>query len=146
MSQTANFIDGVTPPNPLDGRKPADVIEEFIKLRDQKKVADETYKAWCKQNYDDQMDKIESWLLDQLNKLGLDNFAAPSGTAYKKLTTSVTVADQREFQRHVIGSEQWELADWRANKTVIGDMVEKGEQLPPGVNYSSFFTVGIRRK
>lgn len=143
---TSNFTEGVTPANPFEGQQPADVIEEYIKLRDQKKVAEDTYKTWVKANFDERMDHAERYLLDQLNKLGLDNFSAPSGTAYKSISRSVSIADMREFRRHVIGSEDYDLADWRANKTVIGDLVDRGEPLPPGVNYSTFVQIGIRRK
>ena len=58
----------------------------------------------------------------------------------------MTIADGREFRRHVIGGEQWDLADWRANKTAVNDLVEQGEPLPPGINRSAFYKVGIRRK
>lgn len=125
---------------------PAELIEEYIKLRDGKKIADDTYEAWLQENYKTRMVELEGVLLDTLNKLGIDSLAGPSGTVYKRITTSVTVADAGEFRRHVIGSEQWDLIDWRANKTTINDMVEKNELLPPGINRSEFWTVGIRRK
>lgn len=124
---------------------PAKLVEEYIALRDDKKRADEMYAAWQKENYTLPMKDIEAQLLDMLNKLGADNISTPSGTAYKKLSTSVTVADMREFRRHVIGTEEWGLADWRANKTTIDEMVENGEPLPPGLNRTAFYSIGIRR-
>ena len=126
--------------------QPAELIEEYIALRDAKKVADETYAEFVKVNYTDRMDELERTLLDTLNKLGVDSLAGKSGTVYKKLSTSVTIADAREFRRHVIGDEDWDLVDWRANKTAINDLVENGEPLPPGINRTTFYSVGIRRK
>jgi len=126
--------------------QPAKLIEEYIALRDAKKHADETYAEFIKVNYSDRMDELERVLLDTLNKLGVDSLAGQSGTVYRKLSTSVTVADAREFRRHVIGDEDWDVIDWRANKTAINDRVENGEALPPGVNRTTFFSVGIRRK
>ena len=38
-------------------------------------------------------------------------------------------------------SEEWDLADWRANKTVVNDRVEDGEPIPPGVNRSAFYNI-----
>lgn len=130
------------------GKTPADVIALYVQLRDGKKQAADVYDTWEKANFGGPMEHLERWLLDKLNELGVDSLSGPdgTGTAYKKLTTSVTVADQREFRRHVIGSEHWDLIDWRANKTAVTDGVEKGEGLPPGVNFNQFFTVGIRRK
>ena len=124
----------------------ADQIDEYIQLRDGKKAADEVYAAWSKQNFGDRMEQLEAGMLDALNKMGVDSVAGKAGTVYKKLTTSVTIADAREFRRHVIGGEDWDLIDWRANKTAVNDRVEAGDPLPPGVNRSTFFTVGIRRK
>ena len=85
--------------------KPAELVEEYIKLRDEKKRAEETYKEWLEENYNTRMNEIELTLLDQLNQLGVDCIAAKNGTAYKKISTSVTTADGREFRRHVIGGE-----------------------------------------
>jgi hypothetical protein len=129
-----------------EAASPARLIEEYIALRDAKKHADETYAEFIKVNYADRMDELERVLLDTLNKLGVDSLAGQSGTVYRKLSTSVTVADAREFRRHVIGDEDWDVIDWRANKTAINDRVENGEALPPGVNRTTFFSVGIRRK
>lgn len=125
---------------------PADLTAEYIGLRDAKKHADEQYAAFVKQHFTSRMDEIELLLLDFLNTSGADSIASPDGTAYKKLDTSVTVSDAASFRRHVIGTESWELIDWRANKTAVKDLVEGGQGLPPGVNYSSAYSVGIRRK
>lgn len=131
---------------PATKPRPADLVEEYIELRDQKKVAEDRYKEWLNENYNTRMGEIEIALLDILNELGVDSLAGKSGTAYKKISVSTTVADQREFRRHIIGGENWDLADWRANKPAIEDLIEQGEPLPPGVNRTAFFTIGIRRK
>jgi hypothetical protein len=92
------------------------------------------------------MEDIEVKLLDYLNRTGGDNFASPAGTAFKKQSTSVTVADQREFKRHIIGGELWDLIEWRPAKTAINELVEGGDVLPPGLNRTVYMTVNIRRK
>lgn len=124
---------------------PAEMVEEYIKLRDGKKVAADRYGEWEDQNFNNRMKALEAQLLDVLNELGSDSLSSKSGTVYKKANTSVTVADAREFRRHVIGAEAWDLIDWRVNKTAVNDAIEAGEDLPPGVNRSVFVTVGIRR-
>ena len=127
-------------------KTPAQLVEEYIWLRDERDRARNTLKEHMKSHFDDPLDAMEATILDMLNKAGLDSFSSSKGTAYKNLSTSVTVADAREFRRHVIGAEEWDLIDWRANKTAINERVERNEPLPPGVNRSAFFTVGIRRK
>jgi hypothetical protein len=135
-----------TSPFPQAPITPAQLVAEYIVLRDQKKAADEQYKAFIEQHYTNRMNELELLLLDFLNTSGADSIASPDGTAYKKLDTSVTVSDAAAFRRHVIGTEAWELIDWRANKTAVKDLLEGGDGLPPGVNYSSAYSVGIRRK
>lgn len=127
-------------------KQPIELVEEYIALRDQRDTAKKQMDDFLKSNFTEKMEELEARLLDTLNKLGVDSLASKAkGTVYKKLTTSITIADMREFQRHVIGSEQWELADWRANKTVVNDIVDRGDELPPGLNRTAFFTVGIRK-
>lgn len=125
---------------------PADMVAAYIELRDLATKTEEEFKAQMKERVYDKMLALEAQLLDLLNKLGADSIASKKGTVYKKLSTSVTTADMREFRRHVIGSELWDLADWRPNKTLVTEMVAKGEPLPPGVNFSSHYSVQIRRK
>jgi hypothetical protein len=126
--------------------KPAALVTEFIKLRDEKKQFEEACAAKGTELYGERMAQIEVTLLDLLNRLGVESIAGKGGTAYKKMSVSVTIADAREFRRHIIGNEAWDLADWRANKTVINDLVEAGQEIPPGVNRTTFASIGIRRK
>jgi hypothetical protein len=126
--------------------KPAELVEEYIHLRDLKAKAKETFAEFCHVNYNERMDAIEGELLNLLNAMGVDSLAGKTGTAYKNISTSVTIADAREFRRHVIGTEGWDLIDWRANKTAVNELVEQGEPVPPGVNRTAIYTIGIRRK
>lgn len=132
----------------IEEKKPVELVAEYVMLRNQKKAASARYEAWERENITDRMKDLEIKLLDILNTLGANSLAGPPGTGevHKIVTTSVTVADKSAFMRHVIGSEDWDLTDWRASKTAINDMVEKGEPLPPGINRTQFVTVGVRSK
>lgn len=123
----------------------AELVELFIQLRNAKSQAENVAKEFINSNYVEPMNRIEQQLLQILNTNGLDSVRGPSGTAYKHISTSVTVSDQREFQRHVIGAEAWDLIEWRASKTAVNEIVERGEQLPPGVNRTSFWSIGVRK-
>lgn len=125
---------------------PAALVAKYLSLREQKQSAEQKFKEFMEANYGQPMETLEAQLLDTLNKLGVESIASGDGTVYKLMTTSVTVADQREFRRHVIGGEDWDLIDWRANKTAVNDLIESGGDLPPGVNRTTFFKVGVRKK
>lgn len=123
--------------------KPSELIERFIHLRAERTAADARYAAFRKEEYDEPMNEIQMKLLDMLNEMGSSSIKAPTGTAYKKLSVSVTTADGSAFRRHVIGLEAWELADWRPNKTAINNLIEAGEPLPPGLNRTTFYNIHV---
>lgn len=130
---------------PAPVKTPADLIGRYVYLRDERKAADEQFAKWRKEHYDVEMDGIETTLLDQLNKLGSDSIKTKNGTAYKKMGVSVTTADGAEFRRHVIGGELWDLIVFTPAKGAINELIAAGEQLPPGLNRSTFWNVNINR-
>jgi hypothetical protein len=124
--------------------KPSELIDKYIELRRGRSNAEEAYAEFRRKEFDQPMNEIEGKLLDMLDKMGSDSIKAKSGTAFKKISTSVTTADGAEFRRHVIGLEAWELVDWRPNKTAVNDLISNGEPLPPGLNRSTFATINVR--
>lgn len=124
---------------------PAKLVEEYIHLRNVKKKMAAAYADMCKKKYETRMDELEVELLDTLNKLGANSIKSETGTVHKIKSVSVTVADASIFRRHVIGLEAWDLIEWRASKTGINKIVEDGEALPPGINRSTFYTIGVRK-
>lgn len=133
------------PDNALETMKDNDLIRTYLDLRNEKKATDEQYQALAHAKFGEPMQAIEQIMLDRLNKRGSDSIKAKGvGTAFKKQVVSVTTADAREFQRHVIGGELWDLIEFRPSKTAINDLVEKGEPLPPGINRTGTFVVQFR--
>lgn len=134
--------------SPAPAPRPADLIAEYIWLRDNKKAEEARFKTFIQDNYSTRMKQIEYDLLGFLNVTGLKNSGdEDSGLVYRKTSVSVTIADPLTFQRHVIGTQDFSLLDWHANKTAIKEMMERGENPALiGLNYSQFDTVGIRKK
>jgi hypothetical protein len=89
--------------------------------------------------------KIEGVLQQFLDKTGQTNGSCKTGTFYSTTRYSVTISDKQEFQRHVIGTEAWDLIDWKANVQAARDF-EKEEKTPlPGVTISAIAKIGVRR-
>ena len=89
--------------------------------------------------------KIEGILQAFLDKTGQTNGACKTGTFYTTTRHSVTISDKQEFTRHVIGTENWDLIDWKANVQAARDF-EKETQTPlPGVTISAIAKIGVRR-
>jgi hypothetical protein len=140
MNANVNLSGDGPPP------KPTELVDEYIRLRDAKAAAKVTMEEFLMANFTKRMNEIESALLYQLQTLGVDSMKTESGTFFKRVEVSVTVADGAAFQRHVIGTQQWELIDFRANKTAVKAFVEEHEgALPPGVNYAPTTVLSVRK-
>lgn len=125
--------------------KPIDLISRFVSLRSDLRDADKTYAAFKKEHYDDPMEAIEMQLLDLMNQTGVDSFKTKKGTAYKKKSTSLTTADASEWRRHVIGGELWDLIEFRPSKSTVVELIEGGQGVPPGLNYSTSYNVHVNK-
>ena len=137
------------------------VIGKYVALRDEIKAISERHSAELAP-YNDQMDKIEAWLLANLNQDGVDSYKTAMGTAYKSTTMSATMADKQEFLRVALAELavvtktpvdrvvdvvlQSGLLDIRLAKSGVKDFMEtNGGQLPPGVNVEHTVKVNVRR-
>ena len=120
------------------------VIETYVTLRDWNANQKKEYEALVEPRKV-QLEKLNAILLQYLNSTNQTAAPTKAGTAYKKRWTSATIADKEAFRRHVIGTEDWDLIDWRANKTAVAEAVENNKEPPPGVNFSQGYDVGVRR-
>src|SRR5947207_1239008 len=90
-------------------------------------------------------EKLRTLMLTMLQDSGQQSAKTARGTVYQLTRTSASLIDPFEFQRHVIGTESWELLDWRANKTAVVDFMEThAGLLPPGVKVTQMLDIGVR--
>ena len=136
------------------------VIGKYVELRDQLKEIGERHAAELAP-YNEQMEKIEAWLLANLNQDGVDSYKTSAGTAYKSTTMSTRMVSHEEFMACVLVNvanalmanipvprEQWAadlgdrvlrsllaadwgLADIRVNKTGVKEFMELNGGNPP---------------
>ena len=101
-----------------------------------------------------QIEKIEelqerraTYLLQQLQKDGLQNVKTQHGTVYLSLKESVTVGDADAFFQWVRVNDKYEFLNKACNKTsVLEAMGDKRNGLPPpGVNYTAVRVAQIRK-
>jgi hypothetical protein len=117
---------------------------QYIALRDKIKELEDQHAIILKP-YKLAKEKLEGIFLQALDGSNADSIKTSAGTFYKAVHGSATIADAAEFQRYVIGSQAWELLDWRANKTAVAALVDSSGAAPPGVNYSTHIKVNVRR-
>lgn len=121
------------------------MVDQYVKLRDRIKEAEDAHKAKLAPAKE-YLEQLNGALLAKLNELGLENAKTKFGTAHKITKQSATIADAQAFRTFVITEGAFDLVDWRANAKAVSDFIDENEgDMPPGVNYSTFTTAGVRR-
>jgi hypothetical protein len=93
--------------------------------------------------YKDALDKLDVLLLDMLTQSKQENARTNAGTVYKTTKYTASITNLPEFQRHVIGTESWDLVDWKANLTATKEFATENKALPPGVKLSARVDIGV---
>ena len=119
-------------------------VRQYVMLRDKIRAEDDAHKERM-QPMRDALDQLNGHILGMLNATHQENAKTQFGTAYRKTTKSATIADMAAFRRHVIGTEAYDLVDWRANAKAIAAFIEETNTPPPGVNFMTHIDVGVRR-
>ena len=91
-------------------------------------------------------DKRKEWLSLQLNKTGADSFKKNGvGTIFYTNKTSVKVKDREAFLAWVFGNNKQDFITNAVSKDQVLHMLEEEKQLPPGVEYTSFKELSVRK-
>lgn len=88
------------------------------------------------------------WFKTELNTTGAEGMKTAHGTVFWENVASATVGDANAFMAWV--HEDWEerrgFLNNAVNKTAVKARLEESLPVPPGVNYSTFRDVKVRRK
>jgi len=95
--------------------------------------------------YKKALDDMNALLLNHLNEIGANNVNTDAGTVYRTEKKAASLADPKAFMDYVITNKAWDLMDRKANTTAVAEFMKEHQTLPPGVNFSSAFVVGVRR-
>lgn len=121
-----------------------ELVQQVVLIRDKLKAAEDAFKEKTAAARTHK-ERLEGRLLEKLNELGGEAIKTKAGTVYRTTKKSATIADGEVFRDYVIQNEQFDLADWRANAVAVADYIEQFSAPPPGVNFTTHFTVGVRR-
>lgn len=120
------------------------VIAKYLELRGSLEQLTNEYNT-AKKGINEQLSKLEAWLLEKMNAEGLESFKTAEGTAYQVKTDSTSVADWNSFIEHVIETQSWQLLEKRVSKQAVRELLDDGQGIPPGVNYFTRIDVNIRK-
>ena len=92
------------------------------------------------------MDQLEGFIMAWLQAMNANNIATDAGTAYLSTRSSATVSDGEAFLNHVKTHNLWDLMDKRANAPAVAAYVEQHQAAPPGINFRTMVTLGVRKR
>lgn len=123
-----------------------DIVAKYIALRDRKSAMKKEYDEKVAR-VDDAMNKMEAIIMRVFKDSGIDSARTEAGTAYLSTRTSATVADRDTFFGWVLEDpeERVSFLENRVSKTMVDQFKAATDDLPPGLNYRSEVTVGVRR-
>jgi len=119
-------------------------VAQYVKLRDLIKIKEKEFKE-ALDPYKKALEDLNSVLLNHLNQVGGNSVNTDNGTVYRTEKKSASLVDPKAFMDYVITNESWHMLDRKANVTAVAEFIKEQGTLPPGVNYSSAFVVGVRR-
>jgi hypothetical protein len=120
-------------------------IEQFVKLRDMKKIIQDRHKEELAP-INDAMEGLQQVLAQVMNTQNVDSVATSAGTAYLSTKDSASAADMDAFWAYCTTQGAFDMLDRKPNVTAVREYVEANGVPPPGVNYTKIVTVGVRRK
>ena len=134
--------------HPIQGAKmPVDIskrVAQYVQMRDLIKVKETEFKELMAP-YKKALEDLNTVLLNHLNDIGGNSLNTDAGTVYRKEKKSAALADPAAFMDYVIANSAFDLIDRKANVTAVTAFVKENGSPPPGVNFSSYFDVGVRR-
>lgn len=136
------MTDQVPPTTNVDVEKR---VGQYIKLRDLKSEMEEKHEAELKP-VKETMAMIEEELKSALNAVNATNMKTDAGTVSLSTKATASSADINAFWTWVITQGAFDMLDKKPNVTAITEYVQQNGVAPPGVNYSTFQRVGVRRK
>lgn len=127
---------------------PVDVekrVGQFVKLRDKKAEIEDRHKEELKP-INAALEALKAELARGLDALNVGSAKTACGTVSFSSKASAALADKSAFWTYVVTTGQFDLIDYKANVTAVKEHIENNQgQAPPGVNFTTFRDIGVRR-
>lgn len=120
-------------------------VGQYVQLRDLKNELKEKHEAELRPVIET-MAMIEEELKSALNAVNATNMKTEAGTVSLSTKASASAADMSAFWTWVITQGAFDMLDKKPNVTAITEYVNQHGVPPPGVNYSTYQGIGVRRK
>jgi hypothetical protein len=121
------------------------VTKAHINLRDARTQLRQDYEAQDA-TLKAAQEKLESVMLDHLNKHGMDSVRTEAATFYRQEKITPSAADWNSLYNWIKEHDAWDVLERRIKSTFIKEFMD-GHQgsLPPGVSVFREYVVKVRR-
>lgn len=120
------------------------LIQDYVALRDKKKLIQDRH-AQELAPFNAMMSRVEAYLLESLNRAGVESMRGQHGTAYKSVRTSAVVREWGETLPYILDHRLYHLLEARVAKNAAFDVIRETGEPIPGVETSSEVCVNVRR-
>lgn len=120
------------------------VIAGYLELRRKKEALQDEHKLQLAP-MNDGLTKLEGWIQNELQKLGLTNFKGPSGTAFLQTATQCSVKEWDATLAWILANGAHEFLEKRVAKSVVQEYVEQHGEAPPGIQVTRMTEVRVRK-
>lgn len=121
-----------------------DAINVYVATRDalaEERKSYNVYEAKAK-NY---MDRIEMFIKDKADEIGVDSFKTKSGTAYRTVKTSYRVGQWDLYLAWMKETGNFQCLEKRAAKNAVKEIHDETGEIPPGLEYVAEVAFDVRR-
>ena len=121
-----------------------DAINVYVATRDalaEERKSYNVYEAKAK-NY---MDRIEMFIKDKADEIGVDSFKTKSGTAYRTVKTSYRVGQWDLYLSWMKETGNFQCLEKRAAKNAVKTIHDETGEIPPGLEYVAEVAFDVRR-
>ena len=91
------------------------------------------------------MDRIQMFIRDKADQLGMDSIRTPSGTAYRSVKTSYRVTDWPAYVAWLQETGNFHCLEKRAAKLAVKEVHDETGEVPPGLSYVAEVEFDVRR-
>lgn len=121
------------------------VTRAYINIRDARSALRKQYEGEDLK-LEEAQDKLESVMLEHLNKHGMDAVRTEAGTFYRQEDITPSAGDWNALYTWIKDNDAWDALEKRIKKTFIREYQETHQGgLPPGVSVYREFVVRVRR-
>lgn len=121
------------------------LVAAYVKMRDRRSELLREYEAEDGA-IKEQMEMVESKLLDLCKTVGADSLKTKHGTVIRSVKTRYWTSDWESMHKFILEHQMPELLEKRVSQSTMKQLLDENpDMMPPGMNVDSKYAVTIRR-